>query len=502
MNFAVPGRIGRLAVAFVVFALTALVAAAPSPVQAADLAISKSSSVDVVRVGEAFEYRILVSCSSATSDCIDAKVTDVLPPELSGAAADVRIAPIVGATTAYDEGARMASWAFTNPLAGGAVGLAAGSTLELSVTVEFPTGSTPNNAVASNTATFEATVGGAFVSVDSNPALVTATASFAFEARKSVRGGVAPIGLPVTYDVELCSEPTGGIDLSAGATLRDTLPAGAEFVSATNGGSETAPGSGIVEWILPAVAADGACHVVASVTVQFPAGTFSDGDSVTNDASVTDPIPVGGTVPEPPIDTTLTHQLQAPTAIGGAGKSGASWVTPGQQFSYTLAIESSGFLPITNAVLTDLIPAQVDVTSVTVPAGVDRAFYYTDADVALAFPLDPTLRPFPVFAPGVAIPKAAFVGAGDHIAFVQFEADAVGGFESRRIALGATVIDPIDREGNPVVEGAGQGDGTLVTNCTTLDYLDHTGTRRQFGPDLHVGDREAGVRGSANHQVR
>ena len=118
----------------------------------------------------------------------------------------------------------------------------------------------------------------------------------------------------------------------------------------------------------------------------------------------------------------------------------------------------------------------------TVPAGVDRAFYYTDADVALAFPLDPTLRPFPVFAPGVAIPKAALVGAGDHIAFVQFEADAVGGFESRRIVLGGTVIDPIDREGNPVVEGAGQGDGTLVTNCTTLDYLDHTGTAASSGP--------------------
>ena len=48
--------------------------------------------------------------------------------------------------------------------------------------------------------------------------------------------------------------------------------------------------------------------------------------------------------------------------------------------------------------------------------------------------------------------------------------------------LGATVLDPTDRDGNPVVEGAGQGDGTLVTNCTTLDYLDHTGTPASSGP--------------------
>ena len=484
MKSAVPERIGRLAVAFAVFALTVLVAAVPSTVQAADLGISKSSSIDVVPVGEEFDFRILVSCSSATSDCVDAVVTDVLPPELSGAAADVHIAPIVGATTSYVEATRTVSWAFTNDLGGGTVGLAAGSTLELSVTVKFPTGSTPNNTVATNTATFQATVDGnpTPTSVVSNPAPVTAVAAFAFELRKSVRGGVAPIGLPVTYDIELCSQPTGGIDLSAGARLVDTLPAGAEFVSATNGGAETATGSGVVEWILPAVAADGACHVVASVTVQFPSATFSDGESVTNAASVTNPIPVGGTVPEPPIDTTLTHSLQAPTGIGGAGKTGASWVTPGQQFTYELTIESSGFLPITNAVLTDLIPTQVDITSVTVPAGVDRALYYTDSDLALAFPLSPPLRSFPAFTPGVAIPKASFVGVGDHIAFVQFEADSVGGFESRSIVLGATVLDPDDRDGNPIVEGAGQGDGTLVTNCTTLDYLDHTGTPATSGP--------------------
>ena len=96
MNFPARERIGRIAAVFAVFVLASLVAVAPPTVQAADLGISKSSSVDVVPAGETFEYRILVSCSSATSDCVDAVVTDVVPPELSGVAADVFAVPVIG----------------------------------------------------------------------------------------------------------------------------------------------------------------------------------------------------------------------------------------------------------------------------------------------------------------------------------------------------------------------------------------------------------------------
>ena len=469
-----PRHAGRLAVAFAVFVLTALVVSTPSVVQAADLAISKSSSVDVVEAGEAFEYRILVSCSSATSDCIDAVVTDVLPIELSGALDDVFVAPIVGADATYDDSTRTATWTFTNDLGGGNVGLSSGSSLELILQVLFPAGSTPDGTVATNTARLTATVDSTETFVDSNPAPVAATASFEFEVRKSVRGGVAPLGLPVTYDVQLCSPATGGLDLAAGATLRDTLPPGAVFVSATNGGAETTPGSGVVEWTLPEVAADGVCRTLASVTVEFPEATFNDGDNVTNLATLVDPVPVGSVTPEPSVDGSLTHPLEAPTGIGGAGKSGPSWLTPGQAFTYTLTIESSGFLPITDAVLTDTIPAQVDVTSITVPAGVDRALYTSDDD--------PTLRPFPTLTPGVAIAKSEFVGAGDHIASVQFEADTVGSFESLNVLLGAVVLEGTDRDGLPIVEGTGQSDGTTIANCTTLDYLDHTSTAASAGP--------------------
>ena len=121
--------------------------------------------------------------------------------------------------------------------------MATGSTVELLLEVKFPAGSTPDGTIAVNTATFTADTDGDGVleSVDSPPSTVTATATFAFDAIKSVRGGVANLGLPTTYDIELCSDPTGGLDMVAGATLQDLLPRGAQFISATNGGIFTAP---------------------------------------------------------------------------------------------------------------------------------------------------------------------------------------------------------------------------------------------------------------------
>ena len=465
-------RLSRVIVSMMIVAATTMIAPHASTVVAAPgLDITKSSSADVVESGETFDYRILVSCSSSTSDCVDATVIDVLPPELSSAASDVFLPPVIGVDASYDEPSRTITWTFTNDLGGGAVGLAAGSSVELLASVKFPPGSTPDSTVASNTAIFEADLTGDDLPENtiSNAHPVSATAAFGFTAIKSVQGGVANIGLPVTYNIELCSDPTGGLDMEPGATLRDTLPAGAVFVSATNGGVQNP--MGVVDWTLPAVAADGGCQVVGSVTVEFPEGTFTDGESVTNTASVLDPVPLGGDPgsPEPAIDTTLNHPVVAPFGEGGAGKAGAAWITPGQPFDYTLTIDSTGFLPITNAVLTDTIPNQIDVTSITIPAGVDRAFFTSDDNA--------TVRAI-TFTPGVLVTKAALgVVAGDYIASVQFEADNVGAFEMVNVAVGAEIIDGgTDRNGDAIVEGGNQGGGTLITNCTSLTYDDHEGT--------------------------
>jgi fimbrial isopeptide formation D2 family protein len=464
----------RLFVAMMLMTFGIVLAPHANPVYADGLNISKSSSDDVVEAGQEFDYRILISCSSTTGDCADAVVTDVLPPELSGAATDVFIPPLVGVTSTYDQATRTVTWTFEDDLGGGDIGLTTGSTVELLVTVKFPAGSTPDGTVATNTATFAADTDDDDIieTVDSNPQPVEATASFAFNSIKSVRGGVANIGIPVTYDIELCSDPTGGLDMEAGATLRDTLPAGAQFISAAGGGAETSPG--VVEWTLPAVPADGNCHVVGSVTVLFDSPPFVENQVVTNVASVLDPVPLGGDPgsPEPPIDASLDHPLVLPTAVGGAGKEGAEWITPGQPYDYTLSIDSTAFLPITDAVLVDTIPPQVDVTSITIPAGIDRAFYTSD--------LDGSLRAIPGFVGSpLTVAKADLVGAGDYVASIQFEADSVGAFQTIEITVGAEVIDGgppnLDRDGDPIVEGAIQGDGTTVTNCTSLTYVDHEG---------------------------
>ena len=471
-----PKRILRLALAVVVLAsmVITLPGATPAEAQAA-LGISKEASSETVASGETFQYRILVSCSSTMGDCVDAVVTDVLPAELSQLAGDVFIPPLIGADSVYDEATGTITWTFTNDLGGGEIGLFTGSTVELLVEVEFPPGSTPDGTIAVNSADFTADTDddGILETATSPQVPVTATAAFSFAGVKSVRGGVANIGLPVTYDIELCSDPTGGLDMQAGATLQDMLPAGAQFVSATNGGVETSPG--VVEWTLPAVPANGTCVLVASMTVTFPAGGFNEGDMVTNVATVLDPVPLGGDPanPEPPIVASLTHPMSEPFGSGSTSKGGPEWITPGQPFDYTVNIDSNGFLPISDAVLTDTIPPAVDVTSITIPAGVDRLLITSD--------LDPTLRSV-AFVAGVPVPKVDLVGAGDFVASLQVEADTVDAGTVLNVVIGAVVLETVDRNGNPITEGTAQGDGDLLTNCSTVTYTDHNNDPQTNGP--------------------
>ena len=49
--------------------------------------------------------------------------------------------------------------------------------------------------------------------------------------------------------------------------------------------------------------------------------------------------------PEPPLEATLTHPLAVPFAGGATTKVSSEWITPGQPYTYTVSIDSNGFLP-------------------------------------------------------------------------------------------------------------------------------------------------------------
>ena len=100
-----------------------------------------------VEAGAAFQYRLLYNCVSTTQNCENVVITDVLPPELSGASSQVTLSSNAQTASAvYNQGTRTATWTLVSPLA-------AGSSGELLITVRFPNGSTPNGTTTVNEST-------------------------------------------------------------------------------------------------------------------------------------------------------------------------------------------------------------------------------------------------------------------------------------------------------------------------------------------------------------
>ena len=124
---------------------------------AAALSIQKVTNASTVQPGEAFTYTIQVQCSTAAAaGCVDATVTDPLPPyiEQNGAVT------VTGSATppVVDDGPPI-TVTFDDDLGGGATGLAAGQivTITVPVVVDPTIPPSENGVPIDNTATVDAT---------------------------------------------------------------------------------------------------------------------------------------------------------------------------------------------------------------------------------------------------------------------------------------------------------------------------------------------------------
>jgi len=163
---------------------------------APQLQLSLSASASSVASGTVFTYTLQYQCASLTENCVAATVSDVLPAALSGAAADVAMVGSAHTTAqTYTAATRTAKWTFVNPLP-------AGSTGQLSMSVKFPAGTTPDGATAVNTATMAAT--GA-ATATSPPVTVAATAANKWALTKTrVSGGTgAALDQDVVYQLPM-----------------------------------------------------------------------------------------------------------------------------------------------------------------------------------------------------------------------------------------------------------------------------------------------------------
>jgi uncharacterized repeat protein (TIGR01451 family) len=337
----------------------------PVALAAPTLQINKSASVSTVPAGQTFSYSFSYRCASITENCLGATLTDVLPPELSSLASDVVLASSTPdiANYSYTPATRTVLFTFISPLP-------AGNSGTLTINVKFPNNTTPNNTVATNTATMSATNA---VSVTSSPVTVTATATSNWNVTKSVSGGV--IDANTTYTVTMAPPATGALSLT-NASMVDTLPVGAVFVSASNSGVYNSTNR-TVTWTFSGTISTSQSR---TVTVIYPSPTFTAGQSVTNNVEGFGQ-PYGQTSVISVGTASKTHTLTTPTITANRSKTVSSATIPiGGTGSYTLTGTNTSTVPIDNFTIEDdPIPTQITLTSLT--TGVNS----TSAPVTLSY---------------------------------------------------------------------------------------------------------------------
>ncbi len=323
-----------------------------------------------VESGQAFTFRIRYRCASILQDCSNAQITDVIPPELEYISADGPVADISnisysGGTVTFD---------FVEPLGAGTTGV-------LEITAQFAPG-TLDGETAVNEAV-SVTSGG---SVTSNQVTATVVGSnFEMYANKAGASQLV-YGYETSYTLQVCSpDSVGGVRLT-NPEMQDILPPTLTYVSSSHGGDYD-PGTHTINWTylsngggLPdVVEVTSGCGLNVNVTVRVdpdgPDGSPSTGD----EPLIGDPIVNNFTVWGNPEDGSPQYSdgegvsgiVVVPTFGDGIGKSVSTPSSylgneelPGGPVDYTVSYNNSGLIDGTNLVLTDVVPAEIDLTSI------------------------------------------------------------------------------------------------------------------------------------------
>jgi uncharacterized repeat protein (TIGR01451 family) len=302
----------------------------------ASLALTKTVDKPNPLSGETFTYTLQYRCASTTEDCNGVVITDPLPASVEY----VSLAGSIHTTNAsYNSSNHRVTFTLQNPLTAGTVG-------QVTISVRFRNGTTPNGTVANNTATISASNA---TSVSSS-ASATAVASNKFYAKKYYSGGVP--GQNMFYGVELCHDNSGYGSLNvSNVTVTDPLPPNTIFISANGGGVYNAS-LHRVTWTTSNINA-GDCFW-PQVALQYPSSLFSIGYNTTNTATVTY-TPVGGSPIT--VTTSVSHSLEAPRTESYIEKSGSQDFPRGEEGnSHEIRYYNNSNTTINNFYLEDLFP--------------------------------------------------------------------------------------------------------------------------------------------------
>ena len=307
----------------------------------ADLSITKTDNQTLAIPGAPLTYTITVQ-NAGPSDVAGAPVSDTFPPPLTGA-----------------------SWSCT-ATPGGSCGAASG-TGAIATTVDLPAGGAATftatatvQSDATGTVTNTASVQAPEGTVDPDPTNDDATDSSDLTASANLgvmKTGPASVlpGQTVSYTI-VVSNP--GPSAASDVLLTDPTPPGLTFVS-NSGDCMTA-----FPCALGTIAPRGSRTIVATYTVLPDATEIAN--SATVASSTPDPDPSDNTSgvttsvgPPPPADADLE-----------VSKTGTPASAPsGTQVTYTLTVVNHGPASASNVVLTDTLPAGVQLVSATATAG-------------------------------------------------------------------------------------------------------------------------------------
>lgn len=347
-------------------------AAAPAPLNSGpQLILTKTvdDNLTEAQVGDVIRYRIRWECSSLTIACGQMEITDVLQDGLTYLPPPNSSVP-GGFGINYDAGSR------TVTITKADNNLLDGTQYDAVIAVRVNNDYRPLPGQIDNTVNGRIFPPGATGWVDANPAsappIDIGPVSPSWELNKT---RVAPVIEPtldtdVTYRLQLCPvpPPSGGIADLTNITLTDTLPTGAVFVSASNGGTFS---GGVVTWpTVPGPLSPPDC-ITQFVTMRYPSSDFDLGDDLTNSADVAagyvdsdgDPCPAcfGDSVEEDPavlidiVDVPTYSKSDAGDPVG---------ITGTARFILELNTNFTNY-PANDVVLIDNMPPQLQVTSVT-----------------------------------------------------------------------------------------------------------------------------------------
>lgn len=156
-------------------------------------------------------------------------------------------------------------------------------------------------------------------------------------------------GSNLTYTINYANT---GSEAATNVIVRDTVPAGTSFVSATGGGTES---GGVVSWNIGTLAPGASGSVTMTVLVTAGSGTVDNNAfSIEGDGI----LPIFG----PPVSTTITG---GPVASLTVSKAAPATVASGGSLTYTITYSNVGTGPAAAVVITDTVPTGTTFVSAT-----------------------------------------------------------------------------------------------------------------------------------------